>query len=274
MFRMSRFINIEFNIQLMDMPPAGGKKFLKIQFNTARIRQTGMEKENATKQNSEHAGGLHSSFHRFDGPERTEEPLNTLRSFSDSGSNKARVVGGVPVRQNFKHISVEPSSSKFSIDKLSKSDSSLLERKVRDPKIFTADLVRRESTSARFLSVMTYTGRMVGNKRDNRLLRTKSPDSGNRGERLSESGKLQLFRTLLKKPLPTLELRTCFGVSKQALKGLCKRGLLTEVWGPGTVGLRFGLTRKGRAYLDELKAASKYDSRISKRGTIRLKNRF
>ena len=273
MFRMSRFINVEFNIQLMCMPPAGDK-FLKIKFNTARIRQRDMEKENASKTNSEHVGGLRNFVHRFDGPERTEEPLNSLRSFSDSGSSKARVVGGVPVKRNFRHVSVDPSSSKFSIDRLSKSDSSLLERNVRDPKIFTADLVRKENTSARFLSVMTYTGRMVGNKRDDPLLLKQNLGSGNHGERLSESRKLQLFCALLKKPLATLELRTCFGVSKQALKGLCKRGLLAEVWGPGTVGLRFGLTRKGKAYLDELRAAAKYDPRISKRGTIRLKNRF
>jgi len=274
MFRMSRFINVGFNIKLMRMPPTGGKKFLKIRFSTAKIRQSGMEVENTCKTDSERGGGLHAPFHRFDGPERTEEPLNTLRSFSDSGSNKARVVGGVPITQNFKHISIEPPASKFSFDRLSKSDSSVLERKVRDPKIFTADLIRRENTSARFLSVKTYTGRMVGNNRNDRLLLKQSLDSGNHGERLSESRKLQLFRALLRKPLTTLELRTCFGVSKQALKGLCKKGLVAEVWGPGTVGLRFGLTRKGKAYLVELRAAAMYDSHISRRGTIRLKNRF
>jgi hypothetical protein len=257
----------------MCMPSAGGKKFLKIKFNTARIHQGDMGRENAGKPNSEHAGGLRNSFHRFDGPERTERPLNSLRSFSDSGSSTARVVGGVPVKQNFRHISVEPSASKFSIDRLSKSDSSLLERKVRDPKILTADLVRRESTSARFLSVMTYTGRMVRNKTDNRLFRTKSMYRANTRERLSELRKLQLFQTLLKQPLSILVLRTSFGISKQTLKGLCKRGLVAEVWGPGPVGLRFKLTQTGKAYLNELEAAAKYDSHVSKRGVIRLKNK-
>jgi hypothetical protein len=274
MFRMSRFINVEFNIKLMCMPPTGGKKFFKIRISTAKIRQSSMEEENTCKTDFERGGGLRSSFHRFDGPERTEEPLNTLRSFSDSGSNKARVVGGVPIAQNFKHISIEPPASKFSFGRLSKSDSSMLERKVRDPKMFTVDLVRRGNTSARFLSVKTYTGRMVGNNRNDRLLLKQSLGNGNHGERLSESGKLELFRALLKKPLATLELRTCFGVSKQALKGLCKKGLVAEVWGPGTVGLRFGLTRKGKAYLAELRAAAKCDQRISRRGAIRLKNRF
>ena len=46
------------------------------------------------------------------------------------------------------------------------------------------------------------------------------------------------------------------------MKGLCKRGLVAEVWGPGTVGLRFKLTQRGKAYLDELKAAAKYDPRF------------
>ena len=188
-----------------------------------------MEKENASKPNSEHGVGLRNFVHRFDGPERTEEPLNSLRNFSDSGSNKARVVGGVPVKRNFRHISVEPSSSKFSIAEFVKKRLFLVGTERENPKIFTADLVRKENTSARFLSVMTYTGRMVGNKRDDRLLLKKNLKSGNHGERLSESRKLQLFRALLKKPLATLELRTCFGVSKQVLKGLCKRGLLAEV---------------------------------------------
>lgn len=255
------------------MPPAGGKKFLKIQFNAPRIHEEDMKKEKTCSANSEHAGGSRNSFRRFDGPVRTEGYLNPLRSFSDCRSREARVVGGVPVKSEFRHISVEPSASKFSIDRFLKDDSSLLEQKVRNPKILTAVLIRREHTSAHFLSVKTDTGRMVGNKSDIRLLRTKSLGSANRGERLSESRKLQLFRTLLKKPLSILNLRAGFGLSKHALKGLCKRGLLAEVWGPGTVGLRFGLTRKGKAYLTELKAAAKYDSRISKRGTIRLKNK-
>ncbi len=274
MFEMSRFINGKSNIHLICMPAAGSKKFLKIKFKPSGVLKKGSNREGIGGHDPEHVDDLRTIFSRFDGPERAKRLLDLPRNLSSSGSQKARVVGGVHVKGNFKHLSEETSKRQFSVDRFSNSDSSLLERKVRDPKLLTADLVRRENTSARFLSVMTYTGRIVGNKRDNRLLRTKSPDDGNHGERLSESRKLQLFRTLLKKPLPTLELRTCFGVSKQALKGLCKRGLLAEVWGPGTVGLRFGLTRKGKAYLDELKAAAKYDSRISKRGTIRLKNRF
>jgi len=95
----------------------------------------------------------------------------------------------------------------------------------------------------------------------------------NTKERLSEFRKLQLFQTLLKQPLPILDLRTHFGISKQTLKGLCKKRLVAEVWGPGTVGLRFKLTHTGKVYLNELETAAKYDSHASKRGVIRLKNK-
>jgi hypothetical protein len=49
--------------------------------------------------------------------------------------------------------------------------------------------------------------------------------------------------------------------------------LLNEVWGPQAVGLRFKLSKKGQDHLKELEAASKYDSRTSNRGVIRLKSR-
>jgi hypothetical protein len=255
------------------MPASGSKKFLKIKFKASGILQKDSNKEDTCSCNSEHTDSLRNSFRRFDGPERTEKPLDLPHSFSSSRSQKTRVAGGLPVKSNFKHISEETPKPQFSIDKFSNSDSSLLKRKVRSPRIFAADLIEREHTSSKLLSVLTCTGRMVKNKTDNRLFRTKSMYRGNTRERLSEFSKLQLFQTLLKQQLPILDLRTRFGISKQTLKVLCKKGLVAEVWGPGTVGLRFKLTQTGKAYLNELKAAAKYDAHISKRRVIRLKNK-
>ncbi len=259
-------------INLMCTSPAGDKK-LKIRFKASGTHERDMKRKNIRNGNSEHSGSLRNSFHRFDEPERTEGLSKLPQSILNCKSQKARVVRGLSVKSKFRHISAEPSASKFSTGKFSNSYSSLLKQRVRNPTILTADLIRKEQTSAQFLSVMTHTGRMVRNKSYNRLSRTKSLDGAKHRDRLSEAGKLQLFRTLLKKPVTTLDLRACFGISKQALKGLCKRGLLAEVWGPRTVGLRFKLTQKGKAYLNELEAAAKYDSNIPKRVSIRLKTK-
>jgi hypothetical protein len=231
------------------------------------------EKEGVDKPDLGNMEGLCNIHHKFDEIEKPDKTLNSFQGFSDFGSSKAKLVGGMPARRGFKRVSEKSSAPKLSIGRFSNNDFILLERKVRDPKLFSADLVRREKTSARFLSVGTPTGRMVSNKK-NRLLLKRSLGAGSHGERLSESRKLQLFRALLKKPLAALELRASYGVSKQSLKGFCRKGLIAEVWGPGTVGLRFGLTRKGKGYLAELKAAAKYDLSITNRGSIRLKNRF
>jgi hypothetical protein len=270
---MSRFINGKSNIHLICMPAAGSKKFLKIKFKASGTTQKDSNEEDTCSCNSEHTDNMRSIFRRFDGPERTEKPLDLPRTFSSSSLQKTRVAGGLPVKSNFKSISEERPKAKFSVDKFSNSDSSLLKQKVRSPRIFAAVLIEREHISSKFLSVLTYTGRMVRNKTDIRLFRTKRMDRANTRERLSEFRKLQLFQTLLKQQLPILVLRTRFGISKQTLKGLCKRRLVAEVWGPGTVGLRFKLTQRGKAYLNELEAAAKYDSHISKRGVIRLKNK-
>jgi hypothetical protein len=86
---------------------------------------------------------------------------------------------------------------------------------------------------------------------------------------LSSVEKIHLLRTLLK-PTTFLDLHGRFGVSKERIKGLMKNGLLAEVWGPKAVGLRFKLTRKGKACLRELEAAAKCEPEIKKKAFIKL----
>ena len=81
-----------------------------------------------------------------------------------------------------------------------------------------------------------------------------------------------MLRALLK-PATFLDLHGRFGVSKETVKSLMKNGPLAEVWGPKTVGLRFKLTRKGKAYLRELEAAARYKPKIREASLIRLKHR-
>lgn len=87
---------------------------------------------------------------------------------------------------------------------------------------------------------------------------------------LSSVEKIHLLRTLLK-PASFLDLHGRFGVSKETVKSLMKNGLLAEVWGSKAVGLRFKLTRKGKAYLRELEAAAKCEPKIKKKAFIKLR---
>jgi len=90
---------------------------------------------------------------------------------------------------------------------------------------------------------------------------------------LSHMEKIRLFQALLEQPLPFLDLRGRFGISKQTIRGLVKNGLLMETWGPKAIGVRFKLTSKGKNYVKRLQAAAKYEPKIREAAFIRLKNR-
>jgi len=88
---------------------------------------------------------------------------------------------------------------------------------------------------------------------------------------LSHMKRIRLFQALLKEPLPFLDLHGRFGVSKQTIRGLVKNGLLTQMWGPKAVGVRFKLTNKGKIYLKKIEAAAKIEPKIRENSFIRLK---
>jgi hypothetical protein len=87
---------------------------------------------------------------------------------------------------------------------------------------------------------------------------------------LSSVEKIHLLRTLMK-PATFLDVHGRFGVSKEMVKRLVKNGLIAEVWGPKAVGLRFKLTRNGRAYLRELEKAARCEPRIEEKAFVKLK---
>jgi len=105
------------------------------------------------------------------------------------------------------------------------------------------------------------------------LLRHRTGSVDDETKSLSHVERIRLFRALLKEPLPFLDLHSCFGVSKQVVGRLAKNGFIKEVWGPKAIGVRFGLTSKGRIYLRELEAAAKYKPMMRETGFIRLKQR-
>jgi DNA-binding MarR family transcriptional regulator len=105
-----------------------------------------------------------------------------------------------------------------------------------------------------------------------RLLSSKQY-SNSKLEPLLNVEKIRLFQALLKEPLPFLDIRNRFNVSRQTITRLVKRGLLTETWGSKGVGVRFKLTSKGKAYLKQLEEASKYELKIRESPLTRLKQR-
>lgn len=89
---------------------------------------------------------------------------------------------------------------------------------------------------------------------------------------LSNAERIRLLRTLLK-PSTFLDLHGCFGVSKETIKSLVKNGLLAEMWGPKAVGLRFQLTKKGKAYLKKLEASARIKPGKRETSFVKLKSR-
>jgi hypothetical protein len=85
--------------------------------------------------------------------------------------------------------------------------------------------------------------------------------------------KTRLFKALLDRSLPFLDLHDRFYVSRQTITRLVKKGLLSETWGSKGVGVTFKLTSKGKTYLRQLEAASTYERKIKESPLTRLKQR-
>jgi hypothetical protein len=90
---------------------------------------------------------------------------------------------------------------------------------------------------------------------------------------LSHVDRIRLFQALFRKPLTFLDLHGCFGVSRQMVKGLVKNGLIAETWATKGIGVRFKLTRKGKAHLRELEAAAQFEPNLAKKAFVQLKQR-
>jgi len=137
--------------------------------------------------------------------------------------------------------------------------------------MITASLMQEESEASKFLSILQGKGRLIRRKTIAQVLGRKSESNSGSGHRLSDAQRLLLFKALLKKPLPFLEVHSQFGILRPAITSLVKNGFLIEMWGPKAVGVRFKLSDKGEVYLRKLEAASRCDPTMRKSATIRLK---
>jgi len=123
------------------------------------------------------------------------------------------------------------------------------------------------------VDVSSRKGRLVRHRTIDQMLGRKPRYAQEKTRSLSHAKAVPLFEALAKEALHFLDLHNRFGVSKQTIKRLVKKGLLMEEWGPKAIGVRFRLAEEGKAYLKELQAAAKYKPKMRKNAYITLRHR-
>lgn len=256
------------------MPRSRRKGVSKISFKRSRLRDYSSEKKGLNSPSVEGKESLKRLKRGFDGPEKAEQPFTLPRGLPNSKLQKARMIIGVPAKSDLTPFLTEHLNPlNIKVNKLTRSNSSLLNRKVSSASTLSEELMQKENTCSRFLSVLVDKGRLIRHRAIHDQLAGRAPSDTEEAEHLSHAKKLLMLEALEKGPLPFLDLHVLFGVSKQTIRRLVKRGFLSEAWGPKAVGLRFKLSKKGRSYLNELEAASKYESKTTRKDFIRLKNK-
>ncbi len=259
-------------MHLMGMPQTGGKKHSYISFKPSETAEKRLRKDEPDNLKAEGVNHTRPSNHYFTGPMEFQKPLNLPRKISEIHLQKVRLVGGVPVNSDLKRFPVKSlSSPKIALESQASEGSAFSDRRALSPRIAADKIMQKETAGSPLLSVLTGTGRIVKTKLIRTSMRGKVSYRGGPTEHLTQAKRLQLFRALLKQPLPFLDLHVRFGVSKQTVRSFVRRGLLTEIWGPKAVGLRFRLSRKGMIHLKGLEKASWYDPTLSNRRMIHLK---
>jgi len=271
---VSNFISAKTHIPLIQMPQSGRKRFLKTTSNPLRIEES-LSKEKALRiPNVAGANRLRHLVNHFDGSKKPHPSFNLSQKLSCYNSSEARVVGGIPANLGSNSFSTEPlKSPDISLDRLPKNSSNLLNRNVNGSNVLKEDYVRNGPEASNFLSALIDKRRLVMHKSTRSLSQKEIQSGAEKPEQLSQAKRHQLFKALLKKPLPFLELHERFGISKQTMRRLISRGWLTEMWGQGGVGVRFRLSGKGKNYLKELEAAAKYETKATQKDLVRLRQR-
>ncbi len=224
--------------------------------------------------NVEGANSLRHIVNHFGVSKKPHRSFNLPRKLSGNNSAKMRVVGGIPANLGSNSFSTKPLKPRdMSLGKLQKNSSSLLNRNVTGSNLLKKDLVGNGSGSSKFLFALIDERGLLMHKSSRSLSRKEVRSGSEKANRLSHLGKLQLFEALLKEPLPFLGLHARFGVTKQTMRGFIRRGWLTEMWGPGGVGVKFRLSEEGRNYLRQLEAAAKYETKVTRKDFVRLKQK-
>lgn len=256
------------------MPQSGRKRVFKIQFKRSDIDEESSEKSGSVPLKAKGVGNIRSVSSSFDKSSATKQPSLLLRKVFGKRSQKVRMVGGVPEKSKLNPFSDELlKSRKANIDKLPGRNASLLNKKLSSSNLVSKSLMQKEYASPRFMSILIGKGRIIKHKVIDQLFGRKVWQENERVARLPHAKRLQLFQALLKEPLPFLELHVRFGVSKQTIRRLVKNGLLIEEWGPKAIGVKFKLSKKGKIYLEKLEATARYESKLTEKEFIRLKQK-
>jgi hypothetical protein len=191
----------------------------------------------------------------------------TLQLSSEEGENSvSAATGRVPTK--FISWSRSPEEK----DLLRQDISAFSDRKTdKMPAVGRRPKTRTDLVS-KFLNVLVVKGKSVRRTVLREHVQVRSPGQGTY-ESLSQVERIHLFEAISDQPLTFLELHSRFGVSRQVVQGLVRRGLFEEVWGKRDIGVTFRLTKKGQRYLKELQAAADFQPPKNKK-FIGLKRRI
>jgi len=245
------------------MPQPSRKMALKFSSNPFDKEKRGSQRHSRILLKGKGVRDIKSGIPSFGDSSRPKQHPGLPQQVLGSKLERTRIVGGV----------LPESKMHFSSGELPTRAVSLLNKKVSS-NIVTEALMQKEHEASQFLSLLMGKGRLPRHKEATPPLDRKVGWNAEEATRLSNVQRLELFQALLKEPSPFLELHYRFNVSKQTIKRLVKNGLLTEIWGPKAVGVRFKLTSKGKTYLKELEAAAKYEPKMRKSAIIRLQHRI
>jgi len=243
------------------LPKSSRKKVLKIQFNPSYAEKRKYQK--------------YGSVPSFNNPNRPKQPSSLPQKVLDSSVGRIRIVEDIPPKSTRNaFLGKTPLKSRNVIlDNLPTRDTSFPNRKVSSSYMVPDTLMQKEKAASRFMSILIRKGKLIQHKVTTQLLGRKFQWGSVEAKRLPHAKRLQMFQALLNEPLPFLDLHAHFGVSKRTIRGLVKKGILTETWGPKAIGVRFKLTSKGKVHLKQLEAAAKYEVKIREKNLIRLKHK-
>lgn len=209
---------------------------------------------------------------------RSKAKLKPLKGFTYVSRNSATLVNGWKRFANKEDLGSQSTSKNNAISvKFVSETHSLLGENMSSqkfPDYRDASLhLRTEGLGTAEFDVSTTKVKLGRKKTVDQMSRRKQGSASERAKTLTHLERMHLFQALSKKPLPYMDLHERFGVSKKSIRSLVKNGLLMEVWGPRSIGLRFKLTEKGKIALKRLEAAAKMQPKIKKSAVIRLKQR-
>jgi len=243
------------------MPQSRRRTDLGNKFKAFNAEKRGFQRRGPIPLSDKDIKNLKSSVSSFEGPVRPNYISDLAREASWSRPRTVGVVEG---------FSSPLKSSSLVVGHLSTPAISPIKKR-ESSRMVMASLIQEKSEASEFLSILEGKGRLIRRKPVTPLLGRKIERSSEGGSRLSYAQRLLLLKTLLKRPLSFLDVHSRFGVSKPTIMRLVKNGFLMEMWGPRSVGVRFGLSDKGKAYLKELEAASECEPKMRKSAVIRLK---